>query len=242
MIYVAKSYQGLPLLSEPFEQSGRMYVKVQMKNGNEKTIRSYTEKEYNKMYPADPIIIKSKDPYYKSQKLTLGFDKGYVWIFRGAIADNDEWFAVSPCRCCKYWGWYLPSTIEMPKDLPANLEPVKLSWEPMGNDEDWLTSDEQVIKRHVNSILYPPDNTPYPAAVGDRVEIIIEVIEVHDTETAYGISRNHIFKDQNGIFYSWKTNAKKWQVGDKKIIRGSVKLLSNYKGKHITVLQRCMEV
>ena len=35
MIYVAKSYQGLPVLSEPFEQSGRMYVKVQMKNGNE---------------------------------------------------------------------------------------------------------------------------------------------------------------------------------------------------------------
>ena len=246
MIYVAKSYQSLPILGEPFEQSGRMYVKVQMKSGKEKTVRSYTEKEYNKMYPATTEATGSRakkdDPYYKPQKLVLGFDKGYVWIFRGTIEANEEWFNLSPCRYCRFWGWYLPSTREMPTNIPANLEPVKLPWDPMGDEEDWLVKDEQAIKRHVNSILYPPDNTPYPAAVGDRVEITIEVTEVHDAETAYGTSRNHIFKDQNGILYSWKTTAKKWEVGDEKTIRGSVKILSNYKGKHLTVLQRCMEV
>lgn len=244
---VAKSYQGLPFIGESYEKSGRLYVKVQLKSGKEKEVRVYTQKEYNKMYPNEtvtekPSRAKPNDPYYKPQKITLGFDKGFIWIFRGAIEQNKEWFALSPCRYARHWGWYLPSTMEMPKDLPLNLEPVKLPWEPMGDEEDWLVEDEKVIKNHVNSVLYPPDDTPYPHNIGDRIEINVTVTEVHDAETAYGTSRNHIFKDSNGTLYSWKTTAKSWEVGSVKHIRGSVKLLSNYKGKHITVLQRCMEV
>ena len=241
MIYVAKSYQGLPILGKPFEQSKRMYVKIQMKNGNEKIVRSYSEKEYRKMYPTENVNskVKDNDPYYKSQKTVLGFDKGFIWVFRGS---NEEWFSNSPCKYCRYWGWYLPSNIEIPNDLPSELEPVKLPWGPMGDKEDWLIKDEQFIKKYVNGILYPPDNTPYPSTVGDRVEISIEVIEINDSETAYGMARNHFFKDQNGNLYSWKTTAKQWQIGDKKTIRGTVKSLSNYKNKHLTILQRCVEV
>lgn len=239
MVYVAKSYQNLPIVGEPFEQSGRMYVKVQMKNGNEKTVRSYTEKEYNKMYPTTVAINNS---YYKTQKLTLGFNKDFIWIFRNTKEENEDWFAASACRHCRYWGWYLPSNLEMPNDLPKNLEPVKLPWDLVGDDKGSLTGSEQAIKRQVDSIRYPQDTTAYPAAVGDRIEITVKVIEVHDSETDYGVSRNHIFKDQNGIFYSWKTTAKKWEVEDKKVIRGTIKTLSNYKGKHLTVLQRCVEV
>lgn len=153
MIYVAKSYQNLPILGEPFEQFGRMYVKVQMKNGNEKIVRSYTEKEYNKMYSVKIINTQSKSKFYKSQKEVLGFSDGYIWIFKGVNAKNEKWFDNSPCRACRLWGWYLPSNLQIPQDLPLNLKPVKLYWESIEGEKDQLTSDEKAIKRHIASIL-----------------------------------------------------------------------------------------
>ena len=49
---VAKSYQGLEILCEPYELAkGRLYVKVRTKSGANKEVRWYTEAEYAKMYP-----------------------------------------------------------------------------------------------------------------------------------------------------------------------------------------------
>ena len=33
-IYVAKSYQGLPIVEEPYEKNKKMYCKVRMKSGS----------------------------------------------------------------------------------------------------------------------------------------------------------------------------------------------------------------
>lgn len=51
-ILVAKSYQGLPVVEEPYVKSGKTYCKVKMKSGSVKEVRTYTQKEYDKMYPA----------------------------------------------------------------------------------------------------------------------------------------------------------------------------------------------
>ena len=45
---VAKSYQNLEQLCEPYEVNGKMYVQVKMKNGKEKTVRAYSESEYKR--------------------------------------------------------------------------------------------------------------------------------------------------------------------------------------------------
>lgn len=37
-IYVAKSYQGLPIVEEPYEKSGKSYCKVRLKSGNLKEV------------------------------------------------------------------------------------------------------------------------------------------------------------------------------------------------------------
>jgi hypothetical protein len=48
---VAKSYQGLKELSEPFEKNGKMYITIETKSGLSKMVRWYSEREYAKMYP-----------------------------------------------------------------------------------------------------------------------------------------------------------------------------------------------
>ena len=53
---VAKTFQNLPQVGEPFESGGKMYVNVQGKNGNVRRVRWYEVDEYIKMYPDTPHI------------------------------------------------------------------------------------------------------------------------------------------------------------------------------------------
>ena len=76
MQLVAKSYQNMEIVHEPFQKNGRMYVEVKTSKGTIKQVRWYSQSEYAKMYPEDKKD-KTKDPYYKPQKYVLGFDKGY---------------------------------------------------------------------------------------------------------------------------------------------------------------------
>lgn len=244
--FVAKSYENLTRLSEPYEQNGKIYINIELKSGKEKAVRGYTAQEYKRMYP-DVVLakishVKPFDPYYKSQKETLGFTKGFIWIFDGITEDNEDYFAIGPFRHTRWWGWYLPSWMEMPLDLPNNVRAVKLPWEPMGDEEDWLVENEKIIKECVDKVLFADDITEYAGEIGQRLVYNLEVIETHDSETAYGVVRNHIFQDPNGNLLSWKTKAKKYEVGDTMQLKGTVHLLSKYKNKKITVLQRCVEL
>ena len=95
---VAKSYKDLPRLCEPFEANGKMYVKVQTKSGSEKLIRWYTEQEYKRMYP-DKVVKKKR---IRSVKDVLGFEKGYITIFKGNTYEDLEYFRSSNAKYNKF--------------------------------------------------------------------------------------------------------------------------------------------
>lgn len=236
---VAKSYQKMKQLGEPFKDKGKMYIKVITEKGNEKIIRWYSDIEYAKMYPEDKKD-KTKDPYYKSQKYVLGFDKGYITIFRGVTEEHEEWFKRSICRCARYWGWYVISTQEVPKDLPEGVEPVRLYWEPMDNGNEWLKEEKEVVK-YVQSVLFKKTNSKIQGSVGDRIERTVRVIDRIEQETKWGTSVIHIMKDAKDNFYSWKTSAKNWKVNYSTTIRGTVKGSTTYKNSECTELTRCTE-
>jgi hypothetical protein len=58
---VAKSYQKLIQIGEPFVSNGRQYVKVQTNKNTTKTVRWYTEAEYARMYPNDNVAEDQKN-------------------------------------------------------------------------------------------------------------------------------------------------------------------------------------
>lgn len=79
---VAKLYQNLEIVSkEPFWSEGKKYVEVKTSKGAIKVVRWYSDYEYAKLYKEEPDH--SKDPFYRTQKSVLGFDKGYITIFKG---------------------------------------------------------------------------------------------------------------------------------------------------------------
>ena len=236
---VAKSYQGLEVLTEPYKNNNKMYVDIKTKSGLTKRVRWYSQSEYEKMYP-DIQGDKSKDPYYRPQKYVLGFEKGYITIFRGIKEEHEEWFKQSICNFTRWWGWSVPSTKEVPKDLPSGVEPVKLYWEPMDNGNEWLKDEKEVIK-YVQSVLFKKTNSKIQGSVGDRIERTVRVIDRIEQETKWGTSVIHIMKDDKDNFYSWKTSSKNWKINYSTKIRGTIKRSTTYKNSECTELTRCTE-
>lgn len=143
MPYVAKSYEGLPVVEEEYTKSGRTYCKVRTNKGTIKEIRTYTEAEYNKMYGVTAKAVGDIESY--NQKKIFGFDKGYITIFKGAVAANEKFFSKSNARFCVAFGWYIVSTEEVP-ELPNGVTAVKLNWEDVAANDKMLKPIEEVKK------------------------------------------------------------------------------------------------
>ncbi len=233
---VAKSFQALKQLGEPFLENQKMYVNVQNeKTGTIRKVRWYTEAEYAKMY-GEKVDKPAKE--FKNQKQVLGFEHGYVTIFKGDTYANLEWFQKSIARYCKWWGWYVVSTETVPFDLPVGLEPVQLPWELVGEEEGYLKSDE-IVRAAVNSILYDKGNSTFQGIVGARLDLELEVIAAHKKDGYYGEQTIHYMVDKCGNQYLWATTSKSWEVGDKRHIKGTVKDHKVIKNVDTTVLTRC---
>ena len=238
-LVVAKSYQKYKTIGEPFKENGRMYILVELKNKVPKQVRWYSEVEYAKMYP-EAVVNKSQDPGYKPQKIVLGFEKGYITIFKGAKEEHEEWFRQSICRFAKWWGWYVPSNKEVPKDLPSGVQPVRLGWNGMGTDEDRLDKST-VVTKHVQATLSKFATSQRQGNIGDRLILVIHIVQRIESENHYGKLFEYIMKDQKGNYYKWVTAAKDWEVGTHHIIRGSIKDFGEFEGEPLTILTRCME-
>lgn len=235
---VAKSYQKLKQMGDPFLENGRLYVNVQTISGTIRKVRWYTEAEYAKMYGEK---VDKPASEFKCQKQILGFEKGYITIFKGDTYANLEWFQRSIARYCKWWGWYIVSTEAIPFDLPCGLEPVELRWELVGEEEGMLKPDA-MVKAAVDSLLYERGNSEFQGMQNERLTLDVIITEVHKGENQYGPYTVHYMEDANGNVFMWKTGSKSWEVGESKRIRGTVKEHKVYKNVNTTILTRCMEV
>lgn len=233
---VAKSFQNMKQLGEPFCEKGKMYVKVQNeKSGAVRKVRWYTEAEYAKMYGEK---VETPVKVFNTQKQVLGFENGYVTIFKGDTYANLEWFQKSIARYCKWWGWYIISTAEIPSDLPCGIEPIRLNWELVGEESGALKSDN-LIKPIIDALLYDKTNSKYVGKVGERLDLTLTVVAVHRSTSRYGETSIHYMEDSSGNQFLWNTTSKTLEIDNKYHIRGTVKDHKIIRNVETTVLTRC---
>ncbi len=237
---VAKSYTGLPVVEGPYQANGRMYCKIRQQNGTLKQVRWYSDAEYNRMYPEEKVAVAAA-PVRSTQREALGFQKGYITIFKGDTYGNLEWFKRSIARYCKWWGWYIVSTDEVPANLPTSVSPVQLPWALVGK-EDGTLLPEHLIAAAIEPLLYEASPSEYVGAIGERLELNLVVRKVIEVSGAFGISTMHIMEDENKNVFVWTTTAKSWLEGSEHKIRGTVKDHRIYRNCKQTVLSRCQEV
>lgn len=240
---VAKSFQSMTQVCEPYEKNGRMYVKVlNEKTKNEREVRWYTDAEYAKMYGStEKKSETSLGKRLRSRKDVLGFENGYITIFKGDTYANLEWFQESIARYHKRFGWYIVSTDSVPCDLPTGLTPVELRYEDVFVDEDTLKSDSE-IETAIAALIYDASNSEYQGAVGERLDLEITVVAAHSGENYFGKYTVHYMEDAAGNRYLWNTGSKSWEVGDRRHIKGTVKEHKTMKNVKTTILTRCSVV
>ena len=239
---VAKSFQAYIQECEPYLVKDKMYVNMRNpKTGNVKVCRWYSEKEYAKLYPEAKIQKVESTFMNKTQKEVLGFEKGYITIFKGDTYGELEWFRASNARFARGWGWYIISTEEIPSDLPEGIEPIQLPWECVGQEDGTLKA-EHLVKEAVEALIYNAGTSEFQGQIGERLEVTVTINSVYRSESSFGSMYNmHIMSDDNGNEYIWTTSSKCWSVGERKTIRGTVKEFRTYKNQKQTVLSRCVE-
>lgn len=233
---VAKSFQSMTQIGEPYLSAGKMYVQVKNeKTGNIRQVRWYTDAEYAKMYGEK---VEKSPKEFKTQKEVLGFEHGYITIFKGDTYANLEWFQKSIARYCKWWGWYIISTEAVPVDLPVGIEPIELKWEMVGEEEGVLKPDH-LVKQAVESLIYDASDSQFVGTVGERLDLEVTVIAARHQDGYYGPSTVHHMEDAAGNRYLWNTGSKSWEAGDKRHIKGTVKDHKVIKNVNVTILTRC---
>lgn len=135
MYYTAPSFTNYPRESEPYEKGGKMYVDVRHPNtGNVRSVRLYTEKEFNKAYKqacatsgsasAGPAKRQSKIGAVNLKK-ARGFSAGPITLIK---TKDEEFLSKSNARYACDIGWYFVSTEEIPA-LPGDAQTKLMTWE-----------------------------------------------------------------------------------------------------------------
>ena len=215
---------------------------VRKPTGATKQVRAYTEMEYRKMYPTDipPVVAQTA-----SVKNVLGFQEGYIWIFKGDLDNAEYWFErTDVCRYHVSFGWYIVSIDNIPFDIPSCIESVKLPWEKVGNADGTLLP-KATIQAAVDALRFGDSASEYQGNIGDRLDLSVTLTRVIDLgENQFGsTSRIYCFIDENQNEYSWTTGvSKNWLVNDQLKLRGTVKQHDIVKGVKFTMLTRVAEV
>ena len=233
---VAKTFQAYEILGEPYEVNKRLYVRVRNpKTLNERVVRWYSEAEYRKMYPQEKVEAAATPDFKK----ILGFEKGYITIFKGINDLNEDWF--QRCEQARYhveFGWYIISTDEVPENLPDGVVPVQLPWEDVG--EGINIKPKEQVRRAVEALLYAGSDSEFIGNIGDRLDLTLTVTNTIPLDTQYGHSTMHLFKDNDDNVYIWTTSAKTLTAGKTYDLKGSIKDQRIYKGVKQNIITRCV--
>ena len=245
--YVAKSYQEWEKLGDAYESNGRMYFKVQNPKGGTKEVRAYTETEYKRLYKEAPaatsgpqITISSTGPRVKE---VLGFQEGYIYIFKGELDAAAYWFEkTKECRFHCQIGWYIISTDSVPFDIPSCIESVQLPWEKIGNDDGTLLH-KGTIESVLNELRCGSHPSQYQGTIGERLTLKLYLRKT-DVKTSYqyGPQYTYTFEDENSNMFSWKTGVSKdWSIGDEIHCKAGVKSHDTVRGIRQTALTRLIQ-
>ena len=247
--YVAKSYQEWDKIGDVYESNGRMYLKVKNPKGTEKEVRAYSETEYRRLYKEAPCgngaqpSVKVKAHAGPVVKNILGFQEGYIWIFKGDLERAEYWFEQTKvARYPDMFGWYIVSTDSVPFDIPSCIESVQLPWEKVGNTDGTLLP-KGIIEVVLNEIRFGGHPSQFQGTVGSRLTLVLYLKQIETLPpTQYGAQTIYTFEDKDANIFVWKTGVSKdWSIGDEIRCKAGVKSHDTVRGIRQTALTRLIQ-
>ena len=234
---VAKTYEKMTLVGEPFQENGKMYVNVQAPKGQKK-VRWYSDVEYRRMYPN----AAKNDIMDFNARHAFGFGpEGFITIYRGynledwADAEHDH------LRFNCTFGYYTPGRLELP-NLTNKITPIKLTWDEVAAEGNKMKPHEEVHK-YVMTLLNP--NNDISQYQGNKDKWLQKEVTVRAKKSAdgrYGTKHTYTLADTEGNIYIWETGAKDYMLDTTVSLKMKVKEHKEINNEKVTVVWYCKEV
>lgn len=238
---VAKTYAKMEISGEPFMENKRMYVNVVSPKGLKK-VRWYSDAEYRRMYPDD--VVESDIMMSFNAHLVFGFgDKNYIILYRGQEEDIENWArSVWPPKAWHNitFGYYTPSKLDTGV-YPENVQPVKLTWDEVKQDDIHMKSHEEV-KQIVSKLLYGEHTSTYQGVINDWLQKEVKIVAKKSDETHFGTKHTYNLCDSEGNTYVWQTGAKDYPCDSTVLLKMKVKEHKEINNEKVTVVWYCKEV
>lgn len=242
---VARSYEKYELAGEPFKESNRWYVNIQMPKGIKK-VRWYSDAE-RAAQDRKAGVEKKNDTMDFNARHAFGFGPlGYITIYKASSQPVLERFVESHLESFRYnctFQYYTPSRIGVP-ELPRGIEAIRLSWEQVQDYEDRMRPHEEITKL-VNSMLGDDASDSHSVYQGEKdmwIEQDLVVTENTRNEGYYGEKHTHRMYDAKGNAYIWETGTKNFEVGMALKLKMKVKAHKEINGEQCTIVWYCKEV
>ena len=234
---VAKTYEKMELIGEPFQENGRMYIYVSAPKGQKK-VRWYSDAEYRRMYPNAVVVHDIMD---FNAKHVFGFEEtGYITIYKGE--NVEEWANEDRTNIhfnCTF-GFYTPGRPQLPH-LKNGIEPIKLMWEDVVDHDDRMKPHE-VVQKIVAEKLGTISKSQYQGKINDWLQKTVVVKEKKSNETHFGTKHTYVLEDSEGNTYIWETGAKDFASSQTVSLKMKVKEHKEVNGNLITIVWYCKEI
>ena len=231
---VAKSFQNSEILCEPYTLNGRQYVKIATKSGGERQVRWYSDDEYYRMYPDETPENKK----LRTLKEVLGFEKGYITLLKIDCDEDYEHLLPASARNNRLFGWFIPSSDDVPLGLPVEITTEILNWDDIAVDDDTLLKEE-VVKRVVDGMRFQPSKSQHVGKIGDRIETWVLVKRAMPIDGYYGRTYFHVFEDADGNVFTWNTKTQHLSINKWVALQGTISAHDEYRNEKQTKLVRC---
>lgn len=244
---VARSYESLEQLGEPFEENKKMYVMVRTKAGAEKKVRWYSESERAAQDKKAGIAAKpSNDLMDFDARHAFGFgESGYITVYSGPTALIDDWRYSLECGAVRYnltFQYYSPSKYNV-TDIPAGVIAIRLNWEDVCDHDTRMKPHEEVTRIVAN--MFGVDSasaSTYQGTPGTWLEKSVVITEKTTSESQYGKKHTYAMVDADGNKYVWETGSKNYEVDLEINLKMKVKKHKEIKGIPCTVVWYCKEI
>lgn len=217
-----------------------------------KTIRLYTETEYNRMKKANDAARARKEAAreekmkaeYAQKKAswleTHGFSaEGITYIVTGDSYSIKDELKAAGFKYDTVLKWHR-STSEGYEDRVIKVDVNEVFEFSAWGEGFYSTGAKDIIDKKL-AATQPDIDSEWVGEVGSKYEAgLVQLIRKNSFQTMYGLSNVYTFKDENDNILTWFT-AKDLdiEINDFVILKGTVKSHDEYKSVKNTILTRC---
>lgn len=254
---VSRVENGRPI---PIPVDGGVCYKCGGSGVETKTVRAYTEKEYQRMQSAKERArvrkeaanaekvkeaLENAEAYKHQVALKLGFgenEKAYLVYGDDTYAIKDELKKMG-ARFDPTLKWFFSSKVELPEgyNLCEFSFDELYDYKPMIKWADFKEDAPNIVRKRIDKLKGPSTSIFYPANEKDRIRnITAKVKSIRGFEGYYGYTNIYTFTSEDYVFVWMTSKYLEIEAGDTIDLTGTIKKFDEYAGINQTYLTRCI--